>query len=241
MSIYTENGYANRKEYLDELREEYGDLVNILTGVLPSSEDFDGLVTALEDALDSGQYEDLMWHFKHCPRGTQTLLWCPILNKSTQPNIMGTRSRIGIQLPDHSVVSTYCHWDGYPKGNGVTLVEHYQNREDVQELIDGGSMSSLRTRGTWNHDTALRDENGEYINDAAGYLMYENDREPQPLYHSERGDGEDPSHTSFDKFVSGDSGEEYAYMFDLNGNWKAYKINYKEPVEIIEIPNYVTA
>lgn len=79
MSIYTENGYANRKEYLDELREEYGDLVNILTGVLPkhlipnhlleenhlqvfplSSEDFDGLVTALEDALDSGEYEDLL-------------------------------------------------------------------------------------------------------------------------------------------------------------------------------------
>jgi hypothetical protein len=60
MSVYTDNGYADRKEYLDELREEYGDLVDILTGVLPSSEDFDGLVTALEDAMDSGEYEDLM-------------------------------------------------------------------------------------------------------------------------------------------------------------------------------------
>ena len=60
MSIYTDNGYSNRKEYLNELREEYGDLVNILTGVLPKSEDFDGLVTALEDAMDSGEYEDLM-------------------------------------------------------------------------------------------------------------------------------------------------------------------------------------
>ena len=53
MSIYTENGYANRKEYLDELREEYGsDMVNTLITVLPASEDFDGLVTALEDAMD---------------------------------------------------------------------------------------------------------------------------------------------------------------------------------------------
>ena len=60
MSVYTENGYANRKEYLNELREEYGDLVNILIGVLPASEDFDGLITALEDAMDSGEYEDLM-------------------------------------------------------------------------------------------------------------------------------------------------------------------------------------
>jgi len=51
MSIYTDNGYANRKEYLNELREEYGELVNILTSVLPPSEDFDGLITALEDAI----------------------------------------------------------------------------------------------------------------------------------------------------------------------------------------------
>ena len=60
MSIYTDNGYANRKEYLDELREEYGNLVNILIRVLPRSEDFDGLVTALEDAMESGEYDDLI-------------------------------------------------------------------------------------------------------------------------------------------------------------------------------------
>ena len=60
MSIYVENGYANRTEYLNELHEDYGDLVDILIGVLPSSEDFDGLLTALEDALDSGDYEDLL-------------------------------------------------------------------------------------------------------------------------------------------------------------------------------------
>ena len=60
MSVYTENGYATRREYLDELRQEYGGLVDILTGVLPASEDFDGLVTALEDAMDSGEYDDLM-------------------------------------------------------------------------------------------------------------------------------------------------------------------------------------
>jgi hypothetical protein len=60
MSVYTENGYTNRKEYLNELREEYGALVDILTGVLPASEDFDGLITSLDDALDSGEYNDLM-------------------------------------------------------------------------------------------------------------------------------------------------------------------------------------
>ena len=155
---------------------------------------------------------------------------------------MGTRSRIGIEMPDHTVVSAYCHWDGDVEGNGKILVEHYQNRKDVQELIDGGSMSSLRTRGEWN-SKALRDEKGEWISDAAGHLMYENDREPQPLYHSERGEDINVEHTSFDKFVSGDlGGEEYAYLFDLNGNWKAYKIGWgSEPTELVRIPNYVTA
>ena len=154
---------------------------------------------------------------------------------------MGTRSRIGIEMPDHSVVSVYCHWDGYVEGNGKTLVQHYLNREDVQELIDGGSMSTLRTRGQWN-SKSLRDENGEWICDAAGYLMYEDDREPQPLYHTERGEEISIEHTSFDVFVSGNlGGEEYAYLFDLNDNWKAFKINGKGPVERVEIPNYVTA
>lgn len=60
MTIYTDNGYTNRTEYLNELREDYGQLVDILTSVLPVSEDFDGLLTALEDAMDSGEYDDLM-------------------------------------------------------------------------------------------------------------------------------------------------------------------------------------
>jgi hypothetical protein len=154
---------------------------------------------------------------------------------------MGTRSRIGIEMPDHTVVSVYCHWDGYVEGNGRILVEHYQNREDVQELIDGGSMSTLRTRGQWN-SSALRDENGEWISDAAGYLMYDDDRDPQPLYHSERGEEISVEHTSFDEFVSGNlGGEEYAYLFDLNDNWKAYKTGLFGIVERVEIPNYVTA
>lgn len=60
MSIYTDNGYANRKEYLNSLREEYGELVDVLTGVLPASEDFDSLITELEDAMESGMFDDLM-------------------------------------------------------------------------------------------------------------------------------------------------------------------------------------
>ncbi len=155
---------------------------------------------------------------------------------------MGTRSRIGIEMPDHTVVSVYCHWDGYPEYNGKMLVKYYQDREDVEDLVDGGSMSSLRTRSTWGTGSMLRDEDGEIICDSEGFHMYENDREPQPLYYIERGEDEPPSHTSFDAFVRGMCGEEYAYLYDLNGNWKAYKIGDRAGiVDRVEIPGYVTA
>jgi hypothetical protein len=40
----------NREDYLDSLREDYGDdAVDVLTSILPASEDFDGLITSLED------------------------------------------------------------------------------------------------------------------------------------------------------------------------------------------------
>jgi hypothetical protein len=151
---------------------------------------------------------------------------------------MGTRSRIGYELADHSVVSSYCQYDGYPEFNGKILVKYYQNREDIKELIDGGSMSSIKTRQTWTSGPSLRDENDKIITDSEGYPMYENDRDPQPKYHSERGDGEEPTHTSFKKFVSGDSCEEYAYLYTLEGKWQCYKIGWgEEPTELVEIPS----
>jgi hypothetical protein len=52
MSIYTDNGFTDRNQYLDYLREDYGEAVDLLTSVLPASEDFDGLLTALEDMAD---------------------------------------------------------------------------------------------------------------------------------------------------------------------------------------------
>ena len=51
--VYIDNGFANRKEYLKSLASEYGaELVIALTSVLPASEDFDGLVSELEDNFE---------------------------------------------------------------------------------------------------------------------------------------------------------------------------------------------
>jgi len=68
MSIYQDEGYNNRDEYLKALAEEYGiekEFVYSLAELYGQSEDFDGLVTACEDcakqlkALD--ELSDSVW------------------------------------------------------------------------------------------------------------------------------------------------------------------------------------
>jgi len=51
MNIYQQNGYENRQEYLDYLADEYGDMVYEIADLLGETEDFDGLVTTLEDGI----------------------------------------------------------------------------------------------------------------------------------------------------------------------------------------------
>ena len=52
MSVYKDNGYADRKAYLAELAQDYGRKVFIFAELLGPNEDFDGLVTSLEDTED---------------------------------------------------------------------------------------------------------------------------------------------------------------------------------------------
>ena len=53
MNEYTAQGFANRRAYLESLCNEYPRaIVFALASVLPPSEDFDGLLTALEDAAE---------------------------------------------------------------------------------------------------------------------------------------------------------------------------------------------
>jgi len=52
MSIYTDEGYESRRDYLTSLADDFGvdvDTVFAIAEMLGSSEDFDGLITSLED------------------------------------------------------------------------------------------------------------------------------------------------------------------------------------------------
>ena len=52
-NIYQENGYKDRKDYLNSMAEEFDVPITVVLSIanmLGPNEDFDGLVSALEDA-----------------------------------------------------------------------------------------------------------------------------------------------------------------------------------------------
>lgn len=56
-NIYQEHGFESRKEYLNDLADEYGvsmETVYSLASILGKGEDFDGLLTALQVAEEMG-------------------------------------------------------------------------------------------------------------------------------------------------------------------------------------------
>jgi hypothetical protein len=131
---------------------------------------------------------------------------------------MATRSRIGIELSDGSILSVYCHWDGYPEFNGVKLVEHFNSRDAVTELIDGGDISALWTNAGWNNETLP---------------------ETGPLYFSSRGENCPPRlDADLCDYLLAVNAEEYHYLF-RNGEWVCYEMNPlgNELPKLTEIPS----
>lgn len=135
---------------------------------------------------------------------------------------MGTRSRIGIQLKDDSILSVYCHYDGYPEFNGRVLRDEYDTVEKVKELIDGGDMSCVWTNAGWNNETLPK---------------------MGPLYYTMRNESLESNAPRYDEsifdFLDKKNNEEYAYIWTVNNKWVCTKMNQfdddKQP-EKVEIP-----
>jgi hypothetical protein len=66
---------------------------------------------------------------------------------------MATRSRIAIEKLDGTVISVYCHNDGYPDGVGKGLLAKFPNGTDrsvVEDFIEKGDRSTLdRSYAEW--------------------------------------------------------------------------------------------
>jgi hypothetical protein len=134
---------------------------------------------------------------------------------------MATRSRIAIEKEDGKVESIYCHFDGYPKGNGKLLLDFYSDRVKARDLINLGNISYLAPN--------LEPQGKHSFNDPepGTVLAYGRDRGETTVkkYHS-----------SVSDFFNGDI-EEWGYLLTQEGEWlckKAYGDS-QDPVAITYI------
>ena len=140
---------------------------------------------------------------------------------------MSTRSRIGLELADGSILSAYHHTDGYPEWLGRILKTHYNTKSLAEELVDGGDMSSCWTDERWTVDRW-----GAYPTKAQEY---------GPQYYSQRGEECPPrlDATLIDDYLLGENNEEFAYLFTRYNKWVCYNMHQFEDdklPEVVEIP-----
>jgi len=116
---------------------------------------------------------------------------------------MGTRARIGYQLPTGNIVSVYHHWDSYPTWLGKRLTTNYTTDKEITELIDGGDMSSIESDRDWDRNI---------VPTHVQYYSQRGDAECEPLLHKNQ--------REFIK-TTGDCWGEYSYLY-RNGRWFCY-------------------
>jgi hypothetical protein len=127
---------------------------------------------------------------------------------------MATRSTIALEFADGTIGQVYCHWDGYLSNNGKMLQEYYSNPFILRDLIDLGSLSSLRPQIGTKHPFSMFEANmtqDEYTN------LY---RDMCTFYGRDRGEGESGAtyFTDYLHFLVDGQEEEYDYILrNVNG------------------------
>ena len=76
---------------------------------------------------------------------------------------MATRSLIAVQNADGTFLSIYCHWDGYPRGVGVDLLNEHNSEQAARALMEHSDLSTLspltsyRSKGETDVDAQVHD------------------------------------------------------------------------------------
>ena len=127
---------------------------------------------------------------------------------------MATRSTIALEFADGTIGQVYCHWDGYLAHNGKMLQEYYSNPFVLRDLIDLGSLSSLRPQIGTKHPFSMFEANmtqDEFAN------LY---RDMCTFYGRDRGEGQSDAtyFKDYEHFLVDGQQEEYDYILrNVNG------------------------
>ena len=127
---------------------------------------------------------------------------------------MATRSTIALEFADGTIGQVYCHWDGYLAHNGKMLQEYYSNPFVLRDLIDLGSLSSLRpqigTKRPFSHydtELSLVEFNNKYGNMTNFYGRDHGETNTEARYFKD-----------YEHFLVDGQQEEYDYILrNVNG------------------------
>lgn len=117
---------------------------------------------------------------------------------------MGTPCMIGFEHTPGQVSFITVNYDGYWSGAGVTLMEHYQDREKVAQLIALGDLSSLGTEIGEKQDFD-RPTNRDWC------CAYGRDRGEEDV---------EAGHGPMAEFWLVSRNYGYTYLFDKDGVWR---------------------
>lgn len=125
---------------------------------------------------------------------------------------MSTRSYIAKRIDENLYRTIYCHSDGYPSYNGALLVEHYQDEDFVDRLLDLGDLSCLSEK----IDPDPSKEHGfDYDKRQPGVTV---------AYGRDRGEeGTQARELTLEKLDDPNNWTEYVYVYDLDKKWKFFE------------------
>jgi len=125
---------------------------------------------------------------------------------------MATRSRIGIELKDGKILTSYIHFDGYLAGLGYNLVSNWMNYDKVLEAIQLGDAS------TWAQTVGVKHSFSYLEQDALTKEQYALAFDHMNTYYGRDRGEQDVGPQTFDNeyqyLTFGDpAGEEFNYLF----------------------------
>lgn len=129
---------------------------------------------------------------------------------------MSTRSFIAMKT-ETGFTAVYCHWNGKPKWNGVTLRDHYQDPAKISQLLALGYISILGEEIGEKHVF----ERGADLEANAGWSTF---------YNRDRGDDwtytQPQTYATFEQLqqAAADHTADWLYVYN-SGLWQCCKVN----------------
>ena len=85
---------------------------------------------------------------------------------------MGTRSYIFTETQNDNFIGSYSHWDGYPEGVGVRLLNNYTDQDKINEVCNLGGFSTLQDTVVETAEKQYNDQPVAEVNTGRDALEY---------------------------------------------------------------------